>query len=149
MLAYGQTGTGKTLTMSGGITSEGTTESGIIPRVAAHIFAIAEKLRERLLEGEALSVTATALELYNEELRDLSAKDSISGSGTREPGMRPPSASPEPGARLAPGELRLQERVVAGKAITEVGAGTNAMMVCCKQDACQCTNDSHGQNEPV
>ncbi|KAL2816272.1 P-loop containing nucleoside triphosphate hydrolase protein [Aspergillus granulosus] len=66
IFAYGQTGTGKTYTMSGdmtdtlGILSD---NAGIIPRVLYSLF-------EKLAETES-AVKCSFIELYNEELRDL------------------------------------------------------------------------------
>ncbi|KAF7537095.1 hypothetical protein G7054_g3955 [Neopestalotiopsis clavispora] len=72
IFAYGQTGTGKTYTMSGdmndtfGILSD---NAGIIPRVLHSLF--------KKLEGEGIesSVKCSFIELYNEELRDLIARE--------------------------------------------------------------------------
>jgi kinesin family member 11 len=72
IFAYGQTGTGKTYTMSGdmsdtlGLLSD---SAGIIPRVLHHLF--------NKLEGDATesSVKCSFIELYNEELRDLLSLD--------------------------------------------------------------------------
>ncbi|KAI9865442.1 MAG: kinesin motor protein cin8 [Trichoglossum hirsutum] len=72
IFAYGQTGTGKTYTMSGdmsdtlGLLSD---SAGIIPRVLHHLF--------NKLEGDAAesSVKCSFIELYNEELRDLLSLD--------------------------------------------------------------------------
>lgn len=70
IFAYGQTGTGKTYTMSGdmnntlGLLSD---SAGIIPRVLHSLFG-------RLESDEAeSSVKCSFIELYNEELRDLLA----------------------------------------------------------------------------
>ncbi|KAL4907714.1 kinesin-like protein bimC [Aspergillus multicolor] len=66
IFAYGQTGTGKTYTMSGdmtdtlGILSD---NAGIIPRVLYSLFS-------KLAETES-TVKCSFIELYNEELRDL------------------------------------------------------------------------------
>lgn len=66
IFAYGQTGTGKTYTMSGdmtdtlGILSD---NAGIIPRVLYSLFA-------KLADTES-TVKCSFIELYNEELRDL------------------------------------------------------------------------------
>ncbi|PGH07905.1 hypothetical protein AJ79_06112 [Helicocarpus griseus UAMH5409] len=66
IFAYGQTGTGKTYTMSGdmddtlGLLSDG---AGIIPRVLYSLF--------KKLEDMETSVKCSFIELYNEELRDL------------------------------------------------------------------------------
>lgn len=72
IFAYGQTGTGKTYTMSGemsdtmGLVSD---SAGIIPRVLASLFA---KLETDEAES---SVKCSFIELYNEELRDLLSHD--------------------------------------------------------------------------
>ena len=67
VFAYGQTGTGKTHTMTGDMSSpEG---SGVIPRAVGHIF--------RYLNGlggvNEFTVKCSFLELYNEEITDLLA----------------------------------------------------------------------------
>lgn len=70
IFAYGQTGTGKTYTMSGdmtdtlGILSD---NAGIIPRVLYSLF-------NKLQETDS-AVKCSFIELYNEELRDLLAAD--------------------------------------------------------------------------
>lgn len=72
IFAYGQTGTGKTYTMSGdmtdtlGILSD---EAGIIPRA---LHALFKKLEADETES---SVKCSFIELYNEELRDLISPD--------------------------------------------------------------------------
>lgn len=66
IFAYGQTGTGKTYTMEGEITSE--SERGVIPRAAQAIFQ--QLAQAKYTES---SVTASYLEIYNEELCDLLA----------------------------------------------------------------------------
>lgn len=72
IFAYGQTGTGKTYTMSGdmtdtlGILSD---EAGIIPRA---LHALFNKLERDEIES---SVKCSFIELYNEELRDLISPD--------------------------------------------------------------------------
>jgi kinesin family protein 11 len=72
IFAYGQTGTGKTYTMSGDITDSLPLPdaAGIIPRVLHGLF--------QKLEGEEdaeTSVKCSFIELYNEELRDLLSTD--------------------------------------------------------------------------
>ncbi|KAI9706699.1 MAG: kinesin motor protein cin8 [Candelina mexicana] len=68
IFAYGQTGTGKTYTMSGdmsdnqGLLSE---SAGIIPRVLQSLFSKLE------VDDAESSVKCSFIELYNEELRDL------------------------------------------------------------------------------
>ncbi|PQE17798.1 putative kinesin-related bimC protein [Rutstroemia sp. NJR-2017a BVV2] len=72
IFAYGQTGTGKTYTMSGdmsdhfGILSD---NAGIIPRT---LHALFNKLE---IDGSESSVKCSFIELYNEELRDLISPD--------------------------------------------------------------------------
>lgn len=72
IFAYGQTGTGKTYTMSGdmsetmGLLSDA---AGVIPRVLQSLFA-----RVAAEEAES-SVKCSFIELYNEELRDLVSAD--------------------------------------------------------------------------
>ncbi|PSN70423.1 kinesin family protein-like protein [Corynespora cassiicola Philippines] len=74
IFAYGQTGTGKTYTMSGDISDilplpDG---AGIVPRV---LYSLFNKLETEETEN---SVKVSFIELYNEELRDLlSADDSV------------------------------------------------------------------------
>ena len=68
VLAYGQTGTGKTHTMSGAHDAECdvlSSEAGVIPRAMSHIF---EHLKSKELEH---SVKVTYIELYNEKITDL------------------------------------------------------------------------------
>ncbi|KAK2576842.1 hypothetical protein KPH14_005475 [Odynerus spinipes] len=69
ILAYGQTGTGKTYTMSGAKTPPQL--RGIIPNTFAHIFGHIAKADE----NQKFLVRATYLEIYNEEVRDLLGKD--------------------------------------------------------------------------
>jgi kinesin family protein 11 len=72
IFAYGQTGTGKTYTMSGdmeetaGILSD---EAGIIPRLLQQLF---NKLE---ISEEQHAIKCSFIELYNEELRDLLSVD--------------------------------------------------------------------------
>lgn len=72
IFAYGQTGTGKTYTMSGDCAHNGETcalEAGVIPRV---IFKLFSELSTRELD---YTVSCSFLELYNEELKDLLSND--------------------------------------------------------------------------
>lgn len=67
VFAYGQTGTGKTYTMSGDIEMSGnqlSENAGIIPRTLVALFKQLEKSPD-------FSVKISFIELYNEELRDL------------------------------------------------------------------------------
>lgn len=72
VLAYGQTGSGKTHTMAGGVGDYGVKEPGITPQVIAHMFSLVDQIRRRLKPGETIRVSASAVEIYNETLRDLS-----------------------------------------------------------------------------
>src|SRR5437764_2987829 len=72
IFAYGQTGTGKTYTMSGDMEEVygGLSDSaGIIPRTIYELF---DKLDA---EGTEYTVKCSFIELYNEELRDLLSPD--------------------------------------------------------------------------
>lgn len=72
VFAYGQTGTGKTYTMEGGMRNKGgdlPAESGVIPRAVRQIFETLEA------QNADYSMKVTFLELYNEEIADLLAPD--------------------------------------------------------------------------
>ena len=72
IFAYGQTGTGKTYTMSGDMTSTfgvPSDEAGIIPRILQNLFMKLE------LEDTENCVKVSFIELYNEELKDLLSAD--------------------------------------------------------------------------
>ena len=72
IFAYGQTGTGKTYTMSGDMTDTLgllSDSAGIIPRVLHSLF------RQLEINETENSVKCSFIELYNEELRDLLAAD--------------------------------------------------------------------------
>lgn len=72
VFAYGQTGTGKTYTMEGGMRSKGgelCAEAGVIPRAVRQIFEILEA------QNADYSMKVTFLELYNEEITDLLSLD--------------------------------------------------------------------------
>uniref|UniRef100_A0A803W4A7 Kinesin motor domain-containing protein n=1 Tax=Ficedula albicollis TaxID=59894 RepID=A0A803W4A7_FICAL len=76
VLAYGQTGAGKTYTMGTGFDmSISEEEQGIIPRAISHLFSgIEERKRAARSQGVAapeFKVSAQFLELYNEEILDL------------------------------------------------------------------------------
>ncbi|XP_039739471.1 kinesin-like protein KIF21B [Pteropus medius] len=76
VLAYGQTGAGKTYTMGSGFdVAMAQEEQGIIPRAIAHLFGgIAERkqrAQEQGVAGPEFKVSAQFLELYNEEILDL------------------------------------------------------------------------------
>ena len=69
VMAYGQTGTGKTHTMKGG---ESGPERGIVPRCAEYIFHRIAKDRSVYED----TVTASFVEIYCDRLKDLMAVDS-------------------------------------------------------------------------
>ena len=65
LFSYGQTGSGKTHTMQG---SGNGAMRGIIPRAVEQILDQAQKMKE---QKWSFNVTASFLEIYNEELKDL------------------------------------------------------------------------------
>lgn len=72
VFAYGQTGTGKTYTMEGGMRTKNgelPTDAGVIPRAVRQIFDTLEA------QNADYSMKVTFLELYNEEITDLLAPD--------------------------------------------------------------------------
>lgn len=76
VFAYGQTGSGKTYTMGTGFdVAQSEEEEGIVPRAVSHLFrGIQErqqKAKERNEPQPDFKVTATFIELYNEEIFDL------------------------------------------------------------------------------
>ncbi|KPA76195.1 putative OSM3-like kinesin [Leptomonas pyrrhocoris] len=75
VFAYGQSGSGKTHTMTGVM---GDTEmEGIIPRCVAYIFQSVKKIKEES-PSMAVSMYVSFLELYNGKVRDLLAKQQVS-----------------------------------------------------------------------
>ncbi|EFO18808.1 kinesin-like protein KIF3A [Loa loa] len=75
ILAYGQTGTGKTFTMLGSDSCP-----GIIPNSFAHIFDHIAKCQQ----DKTFLVRVSYLEIYNEEIRDLLAKNPVHGLEIKE-----------------------------------------------------------------
>ena len=84
VFAYGQTGSGKTHTMMGNFTTEGgefVGDPGLIPRMCRELFDETAK-KKRAFEAENPHTTLTfdiklsALEIYNEDVRDLFWKNS-------------------------------------------------------------------------
>uniref|UniRef100_A0A7S1T9W5 Kinesin motor domain-containing protein n=1 Tax=Compsopogon caeruleus TaxID=31354 RepID=A0A7S1T9W5_9RHOD len=65
LFSYGQTGSGKTFTMEG--RGDGP-DRGLIPRSVEQILATATQMKS---SGWEFSITASFLEIYNEEIRDL------------------------------------------------------------------------------
>lgn len=77
VFAYGQTGTGKTYTMEGGMRNKGgdlPAEAGVIPRAVRQIFDTLEA------QNADYSIKVTFSELYNEEITDLLAPEDNSRS---------------------------------------------------------------------
>ncbi|OIW20314.1 hypothetical protein TanjilG_08288 [Lupinus angustifolius] len=77
VFAYGQTGTGKTYTMEGGMRNKGgdlPAEAGVIPRAVRQIFNILEA------QNADYSMKVTFVELYNEEITDLLSPEDNSSS---------------------------------------------------------------------
>lgn len=72
-MAYGQTGTGKTYTMSG--LPDSPEQAGIIPNSFAHIFDHIAKCQQ----DKTFLVHVSYLEIYNEEIRDLLTKSPVHG----------------------------------------------------------------------
>ena len=68
VFAYGQTGCGKSYTMMG--VDDPPANRGIIPRAFDHIFD-----HVAVSEGTRYLLTASYLEIYNEEVRDLLGRD--------------------------------------------------------------------------
>ena len=68
VLAYGQTGSGKTYTMGSNFAVGESDESvGMIPRVIMALFSLIEARREAV----SVTVSASFLEIYNEQINDL------------------------------------------------------------------------------
>ncbi|RWR95465.1 kinesin-like protein KIN-5B [Cinnamomum micranthum f. kanehirae] len=78
VFAYGQTGTGKTYTMEGGMrnkSGELPIDAGVIPRAVRQIFDALEA------QNADYSMKVTFLELYNEEITDLLAPEDYTKFG--------------------------------------------------------------------
>ncbi|XP_078664559.1 kinesin-like protein KIF21A isoform X3 [Branchiostoma floridae x Branchiostoma belcheri] len=76
VLAYGQTGAGKTYTMGTGFdVSISAEEQGVIPRAVEHLFrGIGERRKAALERGDPppeFKINAQFMELYNEDINDL------------------------------------------------------------------------------
>ncbi|KMZ62966.1 Kinesin-related protein-like [Zostera marina] len=87
VFAYGQTGTGKTYTMEGGMESvkggELSSEAGVIPRAVRQIF---DTLDEQKAD---YSMKVSFLELYNEEITDLLVFNDSSRNAEEEKQRKP------------------------------------------------------------
>ncbi|KAG9128525.1 hypothetical protein FRC07_005892 [Ceratobasidium sp. 392] len=84
ILAYGQTSSGKTYTMSGvdldADPSDPTNGMGIIPRAVSTIFAKARELKEERGGAWQYTLKGSFIELYNEDLIDLLGIEDSSGA---------------------------------------------------------------------
>ncbi|KAI0256455.1 kinesin [Lactifluus subvellereus] len=84
ILAYGQTSSGKTFTMTGidldGDTSDPTNGIGIIPRAVSSIFQRARTFKDERGGAWSYSVKGSFIEIYNEDLVDLLGDD---GTGVK------------------------------------------------------------------
>ncbi|KAJ3722777.1 kinesin domain-containing protein [Lentinula guzmanii] len=91
ILAYGQTSSGKTFTMTGvdldANPSDPNNGMGIIPRAVSTIFAAARKLKEERGGTWNYSIKGSFIEIYNEDLIDLLSMDDGAG-GRREVQIR-------------------------------------------------------------
>ncbi|KZT67731.1 kinesin-domain-containing protein [Daedalea quercina L-15889] len=83
LFAYGQTGTGKTFTMQGDLSTtpmgNPSPQAGMIPRVLFRLFHHLES------SSSDYSVKISFIELYNEELRDLLAPELAAPVGSMQP----------------------------------------------------------------
>jgi hypothetical protein len=135
ILAYGQTGAGKTFTMgtaSGHDASSEDANDGIIPRACADLFA---QIEERC-DGNA-QVELSYLEIYNEEIRDLMTSNGDGGDlKIRETlngevyvsglSSRPVASPKEIGTFM---EEASQRRVVASTKMNAVSSRSHAICV--------------------
>ncbi|KAL4248822.1 TRAFAC class myosin-kinesin ATPase superfamily protein [Abortiporus biennis] len=90
ILAYGQTSSGKTFTMTGidldADPSDPSNGMGIIPRAVATIFSRCKELKEERGNTWNYSIKGSFIEIYNEDLIDLLSMDE--GGGRREVQIR-------------------------------------------------------------
>ncbi|KAJ3066811.1 Kinesin-like protein kif9 [Podochytrium sp. JEL0797] len=77
IMAYGQTGAGKTFTMTGA--TENYKHRGLIPRAISHVF---KEVSER--PQMACTIRISYLEIYNEQILDLLAGNVLDGGGVEE-----------------------------------------------------------------
>lgn len=115
ILAYGQTGTGKTYTMEG--VNDPPEKKGIIPNIFEYVF----RQIELSGSGKAYAVSASFLEIYNEEIRDLLASNHQTKLELKEDPERGPYVR-----NLSQREVRsvqdLQEVLATGTKNRSVGA---------------------------
>ena len=128
ILAYGQTGAGKTFTMGTASGNDSSDSDGIIPRACADLFA---QIEERC-DGNA-QVELSYLEIYNEEIRDLMDKEGGGDLKIRETlngevyvsglSSRPVASPKEIGTFM---EEASQRRVVASTKMNAVSSRSHA-----------------------
>lgn len=79
ILAYGQTSSGKTYSMTGvdldADPNDSTNGMGIIPRAVSSIFALADETKRERVGAWQWSIKASFIEIYNEDLIDLLVVD--------------------------------------------------------------------------
>jgi len=84
VLAYGQTSSGKTYTMTGvdldSDPSDPNTGMGIVPRAVSSIFLTARKTKEERGASWGYNLKASFIEIYNEDLIDLLSLDDPAGT---------------------------------------------------------------------
>ncbi|KII89077.1 hypothetical protein PLICRDRAFT_124285 [Plicaturopsis crispa FD-325 SS-3] len=91
ILAYGQTSSGKTFTMTGidldANPSDPNNGMGIIPRAVSNIFTRARQLKEERGATWNYNIKGSFIEIYNEDLIDLLSSEDV-GAGRREVQIR-------------------------------------------------------------
>ncbi|KAL4095662.1 hypothetical protein PRIC1_009035 [Phytophthora ramorum] len=102
VFAYGQTGTGKTHTMSGFQRDESTDFSamdpisashGVVPRSIERLFAEMER-EKRATGGASFSVYCSFIEIYNEKIFDILSPEALaSGKGSQSPDAKTAAAN--------------------------------------------------------
>ena len=78
VIAYGQTGAGKTYTMQGDESNDlKSTAAGLIPRSIYTLFGVLDELYSENPAQEDYSITVSHVEVYNEDLSDLLAAEIV------------------------------------------------------------------------
>jgi kinesin family protein 4/21/27 len=146
VIAYGQTGAGKTHTMlgvacAGEQSPEMHPEAGIIPRALIDLFAAAD---ERRLSGllDSVAVRVSCVEVYCDKLRDLLAPvtdDAVPGSPRVPASPRPPPSlalrtQSSPSLRVDGDVISLREGR-AGQVLLE---GARAVLIVSAHEALRC-----------
>uniref|UniRef100_A0A8C7A865 Kinesin-like protein n=1 Tax=Neovison vison TaxID=452646 RepID=A0A8C7A865_NEOVI len=115
ILAYGQTGCGKSYTMLGPLSKDKRGDLGIVPRAAGELFRLISENPSR-----SLKVDVSIVEVYNDDILDLLANErrpAVSGPPWEAPMTKatkrevsPPVRSAEDFVALAAGSLRFRAR---------------------------------------